>query len=145
MAIHEWLVSEHGGSPGILSEAGLDSALASPQNHFAYATPDIFDLAAQYASALTRNHPFQDGNKRVGLTVAGAFLEMNGYRLEAPEADAVSAMLALSTHGLDEKGFADWLRTNSAPLRPRSKRRTEPKAAPRRRSRTPKPPKRPRR
>lgn len=113
LAIHEWLLSEHGGPPGILSEAGLDAALASPQNHLAYGASDLFELAAQYTFALTKNHPFQDGNKRVALTVAGVFLELNGHRLNAPEADAVSAMLAISSNELDAAGFAAWLRTNT--------------------------------
>ena len=143
LAMHEMLLAEHGGSPGILSEAGLEAALASPRNHLAHANPDLFDLAAQYASAITRSHPFKDGNKRVALTVAGVFLEMNGLRLEAPERDAVNAMLALSTRELDESAFAEWLRMNSTKL-PRQKRApVRRKAPPHRRSHTPKRPRRP--
>jgi death-on-curing protein len=143
LAIHEWLLAAHGGSPDILNEGGLDAALASPRNHLAYGKPDIFDLAAQYAFALNQNHPFQDGNKRVALTVAGVFLEMNGFRLEATEPDAVSAMAALSTHELDAKAFAAWLRTNSSEVPARTKPRTRRKALPRRRPLTPKKPRRP--
>jgi death-on-curing protein len=113
LAIHEALIAEHGGAPGILSDEVLESSLASPKNLLAYGAPDLFDLAAKYAASLTSNHPFRDGNKRIALTIAGVFLEMNGRRLEASEEDAVSAMLALSTRGLDEKAFANWLRINS--------------------------------
>ena len=116
LAIHELLIAEHGGAPGILSDASLESALASPLNSLAYTTPDLFDLAAKYASSLTLGHPFRDGNKRVAFTVAGVFLELNGHRLEAPEADAVGAVLALTTRELDEAGFAAWLRLNCRPL-----------------------------
>jgi len=112
--MHEQLIVEHGGAPGILSDDILESSLASPKNLLAYGTPDLFGLAAKYAASLTLDHPFQDGNKRVALTVAGVFLELNGLRLEATERDAVSAVLALSTKELDEKGFADWLRLNSS-------------------------------
>jgi death-on-curing protein len=116
LAMHELLIAEHGGAPGILSDDGLESALASPQNSLAYGSPDLFDLAAKYASSLTLGHPFRDGNKRVAFTVAGVFLELNGQRLEASEADAVGAVLALTTRDLDEAGFAAWLRGNCSPI-----------------------------
>ncbi len=114
--MHEMLIAEHGGAPGILSDDLLDSSLANPGNLLAYGTPDLVDLAAKYAASLTRNHPFRDGNKRIAFTVAGVFLELNGQRLEAPEPDAVEAVLALSTGELDEAGFAAWLRLTCAPI-----------------------------
>lgn len=113
LAIQESLIAEHGGAPGILSDDILESSLASPRNLLAYGNPDLFDLAAKYAASLALNHPFQDGNKRMALTVAGVFLEMNGHRLGASESDAARAVLALSTKELDEEGFANWLRLNS--------------------------------
>jgi len=113
LAMHEMLIAEHGGAPGILSDDILESSLASPRNLLAYGTPDLLDLAAKYAASLTLNHPFQDGNKRLEFTVAGVFLELNGRRLEASEPDAVNAVVALSAKEFDEAGFADWLRLNS--------------------------------
>ena len=130
LAIHEALLAEHGGSPGLLNESALESALASPQNRLAseQPVPDSFDLAAQYASSLTGNHPFQDGNKRVAFTVAAAFLEMNGFRLEGPEADAVRMVNALSTREISEAVFAGWLRANSVPTpKPKKTPRPSPK------------------
>ena len=116
LAIHEMLIAEHGGAAGVLSDDLLEASLASPLNLLAYGSPDVFDLAAKYAVSLTSNHPFRDGNKRIALTVAGVFQEVNGSRLKASEEDAVSAVLALSTRELDEQGFADWLRLNSEKL-----------------------------
>jgi death-on-curing protein len=113
------LIAEHGGAPGILDAALLESALASPQNHFAYEKCDLFRLAAAYAHALTRDHPFADGNKRVALTVCGVFLELNGVRLEALEPEAARVMWALSAGELDEAGFAQWLRESATALRVR--------------------------
>jgi death-on-curing protein len=98
-----------------MREDALESALASPRNRFAYGTTDLFALATGYASALTRDHPFVDGNTPVAITAAGVFLELNGQRLEAPEEDAVQAMLALSTRELSEEGFTEWLRSSSRP------------------------------
>jgi death-on-curing protein len=123
LAIHERLLAEHGGATGILDEGLLDAALASPRNHLVYGQADIFRLAAAYAHSLTRNHPFSDGNKRVALTVAGVFLELNGFRLVAPEQDAVTATLALSERKLDEDAFAAWLKASCTKMpRPKAAR-----------------------
>ena len=123
--MHEQLIAEHGGLPRLRSEALLDSALASPQDLFAYETPDHFELAARYAASLTRNHPFHDGNKRIAFTVALVFLEMNGLSLRAPETDSASVVLALSTKQLDDGEFAAWLRENSI-RRPKTRRAKRP-------------------
>ena len=101
----------------------LDAALASPKNHFAYKRADTLRLAAAYAYALTQNHPFADGNKRVALTVAGVFMELNGFRLEASEQDAAQATRALSSREIDEAEFARWLRTCSSKLRAAPRRK----------------------
>ena len=112
LAIHEMLIAEHGGPSGLKNEGALDSALASPLNLLAYETPDVFDLAAKYPAWLTRNHPFNDGNKRVAFTVAGVFLELNGYTLTTDQADAVHAVQGLTVGILSENDFAKWLRDN---------------------------------
>ena len=110
LAIHERLLAEHGGAPGLRDEGALEAALASPRNQLAYENADLFRIAASYAHGINRNHPFVDGNKRVALTAAGVFLELNGFRLEAPEQDAVQATLALSSGEIGEEQFAEWLR-----------------------------------
>ena len=113
LAIHGRLLAEHGGASGLRDESLLESALAAPANHFEYSQADIFMLAATYAFALTSNHPFVDGNKRTAFVSAGVFLELNGYRLEASEPDAVLAVLALSRGELDAEGFSKWLKISS--------------------------------
>lgn len=124
LAIHERLLAEHGGASGLRDEGLLESALASPQHHLQYESHDLFVLAAVYAHALVRNHPFHDGNKRVALTVAGVFLERNSSRLNATEADAVGAVVALADRKLDLAAFAAWLKSQSVPeRRSRSRRR----------------------
>ena len=89
LTLHEQLLAEFGGSAGIRDDGLLDSALARPQNLLAYGKPSRFDLAASYGFGLVKNHPFVDGNKRIGFTVAVLFLELNGCLLQATEADAV--------------------------------------------------------
>jgi death on curing protein len=111
-AVHQAQLSEHGGSPGIRDEGALLSALARPENLFTYETPTIFELATAYASGIVRNHPFVDGNKRTGFLAAFIFLRVNGYLLQAPEAEAVVMTLGLASREIDEAGYTKWLEDN---------------------------------
>lgn len=113
LALHDQLVAEFGGSPGLRDEVLLASALARPKNLFAYSKPSIFTLAASYAFGLVKNHAFIDGNKRIGFTVSAVFLEINGYHLQAAEVDAAVRTLALAAGAMDEAGYAAWLKANS--------------------------------
>jgi death-on-curing protein len=117
LAIHERLLAEHGGASGLRDEGLLEAALAGPRNRFAYERAEVPRLAAAYAYAITRNHPFTDGNKRVALTVAGVFMELNGYRLEASEPHAARATRALASGEINETQFAAWLRASSSRVR----------------------------
>ena len=109
LALQERLLAEFGGLSGLRDEGLFDSALARPQQLFAYGKPSVFEMAAAYAFGLVRNHPFLDGNKRIGFTTAVVFLELNGHRFAAPEADAAIKTLALAARELDEAGYAKWL------------------------------------
>ena len=113
LALHERLLADFGGSAGLRDEGLLDSALARPENLFAYDTPTVFDLAASYAFGLVKNHPFIDGNKRVGFAAALVFLEINGRRFYASEADATIQTLALAAGAVNEVAYATWLKANS--------------------------------
>lgn len=113
---HEQSLAEFGGAAGTRDEGLLDSALSKPENLFAYGTPSVFELAASYGFGLVRNHPFIDGNKRIGFIVAVVFLQLNGWRLEASEVDATLRTLALAAGELSEAEFAEWLRAHSRPV-----------------------------
>ena len=121
-ALHERLLSEFCGASGVRDEGMLESALSRPGNQFSYGSPTIHELAAAYAFGLIRNHPFVDGNKRIGFATPILFLEINGYRFSASEVDVTVQTLALAAHELDEAGYAAWLANNSALVRTRSKR-----------------------
>lgn len=113
-AIHQTLLAEHGGLPGIRDQALLESALARPQQKAAYDdAASIFELAASYSFGLARNHPFIDGNKRIALTVAAVFLELNGYSLDATEAETVLMYQKLAAGTLTEEALAVWIRNSS--------------------------------
>ena len=67
-------------------EGLLESALARPQNLFAYGESDAAALAGAYAFGIARNHPFIDGNKRTGFVATELFLALNGCELVADDA-----------------------------------------------------------
>ena len=112
LALQERLLAEFGGLSGVRDEGLFDSALARPQQLLTYGKPSLFDLAAAYAFGLVRNHPFLDGNKRIGFTTAVVFLEINGYHFTASEADATIQTLALAASELDEAQYSAWLKDN---------------------------------
>jgi len=114
--IHDEQLVEHGGAGGIRDAGLLESALARPQNLFAYGEADICVLAAAYAAGIVRNHPFVDGNKRTGFLAAYSFLAVNGLELGAPEAEAVVMTLDLASGGMPEPGYAAWLRDRTDPV-----------------------------
>ena len=114
LVLHDRLLALHGGAAGVRDDALLQSALARPQQIHAYAdAPDRLDLAAAYTAGIVRNHPFIDGNKRTGFVIGILFLELNGYRFTASEADAAQAVLDLAAGTLDEAGYTNFLRANS--------------------------------
>jgi death on curing protein len=113
LALHDRLLALHGGASGLRDEGLLESALARPQQHFAYgASPDIVDMAAAYTAGIVRNHPFVDGNKRTGFVVGILFLELNGFRFSASEEDAAQAVLGLAAGSLDEPAYSAFLHAN---------------------------------
>jgi death on curing protein len=91
---------------------GLESALERPKNLFAYGEPSLFELATAYASGIIRNHPFVDGNKRLGLAIALTFLELNGYKTQLDETEAVTMTLGLASREIDEAAYTNWLEEN---------------------------------
>lgn len=113
IAIQNELLNRFGGLAGIRDEGLLDSAINKPKNPCAYGQPTIFDLAASYATGLVKNHPFLDGNKRIGFMAAYVFLGANGWSLEATEEEAVLETLALAAGERAEADYAAWLARNS--------------------------------
>ena len=111
LAAHAEQLAEHGGGEGVRDVRLLESAMARPKNLVAYGEPDAAALAASYAYGIARNHPFVDGNKRTAAVVSEAFLVLNGYTLDATDAEIVVAFLALASGDLAEDELADWFRT----------------------------------
>jgi len=117
IALHKYLVAEHGGVADVRDIGLLESALARPENKFAYELgATIHDLAAAYAFGLARNHPFVDGNKRIAFTAIAMFLEPNGYRFEPEPVEAYNVIIALAAGDLPEEDLARWIAANSSPI-----------------------------
>jgi len=109
IAVHERLIADHGGSSGLRDAGLLESALARPQHQFNYGKPSLTELAAAYAVGIAKNHAFVDGNKRTAFVAAVVFLERNGLRLNASEAEATIAMLRVAEGSMTQKQFTRWL------------------------------------
>ena len=111
IAIHGRQIAEHGGSDGVRDEGLLLSALARPENLYAYGeNPDLAALAAAYAFGIAKNHPFIDGNKRTALVVARTFIKINGADIAANQEDKYTTFLKLAEGSLSEDELAEWIR-----------------------------------
>jgi death-on-curing protein len=116
LAIHDQQLAEHGGQPGVRDRGLLESAMARPQNQFAYGEHALPRLAASYAFGISRNHPFLDGNKRTSLVVAELFLGLNGVELTASDAECVRTFLALAAGDLTEEELTEWIAAHATAI-----------------------------
>jgi death-on-curing protein len=119
-AIHTEQIREHGGLSGVRDETALESALARPRQKWHYAREvDVAVLAAAYGFGLVRNHPYRDGNKRIGFLSIITFLGINGHDLDATDAEVISEMLALADGRVSEEELAGWIRQHTGRQRRR--------------------------
>lgn len=112
-AMHNDQLREHGGLSGIRDENMLESALARPQQKWQHTGKvDIATLAAAYGFGLVKNHPYRDGNKRIGFLAIVTFLGMNDYDFDAPDAEVVTTILSLADGRLSEDALAAWIKSH---------------------------------
>ena len=78
--------------------------------------PTLVDKAAVLAFSLIQNHPFVDGNKRIGHAVMEVFLMVNGYEIEASVEEQEAVILKVASGGMDRKALTQWLRAHIVPL-----------------------------
>ncbi|MFN5351055.1 MAG: type II toxin-antitoxin system death-on-curing family toxin [Alphaproteobacteria bacterium] len=116
LLIHDMQIELFGGLAGVRDEKLLDSAVFSPQNHFHYdkKSINIFKLATSYAFAISRNHPFIDGNKRTAIVVCLTFLKRNGYNIKAETNKAYSYINGLASGEKNQADFETWLKEISS-------------------------------
>ena len=120
LALHAQQIQLFGGSDGVRDPDLLASALARPQNRFAYANPPatMAELAAAYAFGLSSNHPFIDGNKRTAMHVSFVFLEFNGSAVTASQQDAYLIFMRLAAGELTEAELAQWFEASTRMSKP---------------------------
>ena len=109
-------IDTYGGSHGIRDIGLLESAIAQPEASFGgrYLHADIFEMAAAYLYHLVMNHPFVDGNKRVGLEAALIFLEINNENLKASDQELVDLVLKTTAGQVGKREIAEFFRSHCA-------------------------------
>jgi death-on-curing protein len=110
--LHWRLISTSGGATGVRDLGLLESALAQPTATFGGEDlhPTLVDKAAALGFSLVANHPFVDGNKRIGHAAMEVFLVLNGYEIAAPVDEQERLMLDVASGDLDRAQLGDWLR-----------------------------------
>ena len=110
--LHRLVIEQAGGSPGVRDPGLLDSAVAQPEMSFAGQDlyPTVADKAVALGYSLIMNHPFVDGNKRVGHAAMETFLVLNGYELAADVGEQEQVILGVAAGTTMREKFAEWVR-----------------------------------
>jgi death-on-curing protein len=118
VAIHQDQIRRYGGSPGIHDWGLLKSAVAMPAAMFGgqFLHSHITEMAAAYLFHLVANHPFIDGNKRVGAVAADIFLALNGWQLTADEDAYADLVLSVAASKSGKPLVAEFIRQNASQL-----------------------------
>ena len=111
LLLHKLIYDRFGGSYGVRDEGLLDSALAAPMQTFG--GQDLYetdlDKIVQLTFGLIRNHPFADGNKRIGALALLVLLEVNGYELKASNEEFYDAIYGVASGEIDDDEFREWV------------------------------------
>ena len=110
-ALHSALIREFGGIDGIRDEGLLESALAAPFQTFGGEPvyPSLQAKAAQLGFGLIRNHPFVDGNKRIGAHTMLVFLAVNGIELRYEQQELIDIVLSVAAGQIGRQGLLQWI------------------------------------
>lgn len=111
LMLHQHLVEETGGSPGLRDEGLLESALNAPFQSFGdtSAYPSLQQKAARLCYGLVKNHPFIDGNKRIGAHAMLVFLAVNGVELAYTQEELAEVILKLAAGENTYEDLLKWL------------------------------------
>lgn len=120
LELHRRIIEQSGGADGVRDLGVAESAIAQPQMSFGgnelYPTPA--DKAASLCFSLVLNHPFVDGNKRIGHAAMETFLVLNGFELDADVNDSESVILRLAAGELERANFNEWVAKHIVPTTP---------------------------
>lgn len=119
--LHDEILVSSGGLNGIRDMGGLESALAQPQMKMF--GEELYSTVAKKASmlgfSLITNHPFMDGNKRIGHAAMETFLLLNGYEMEASIDEQEAIILQVAGGEMDKETFTEWVKSKILPLKPK--------------------------
>jgi death-on-curing protein len=117
--LHQKLIEQSGGTSGIHDPNALESALAQPKMTFEGKElyPTLAEKAAALCYSLINNHPFVDGNKRIGHAAMEVFLVINGYEIEAASGEQEEIILKLASSKVERSDFLDWLKENISEIK----------------------------
>jgi len=113
--IHQDQISRYGGSFGLRDSTLLSSAIAMPESSFSgrYLHEDIFEMASAYLFHICQNHPFIDGNKRVGLASCLVFLDLNDVTVHATDEELYQLVIGVATGKVGKVDISEFLKKNS--------------------------------
>jgi len=113
--IHEMLINEYGGTHGIRDINGLESAIARPFASFDRTElyPTVFSKAAALIESLISNHPFIDGNKRVGYFCLRFFLRTHNFDIQATQQDKYNFVISIASGKLPFEEIVKWIKEKS--------------------------------
>lgn len=116
--LHEQIIDQTGGAVGVRDQGALESALAQPRMTFGGQDlyPTLVEKAAALGFSLIQNHPFLDGNKRVGYEVMKITLMFNGKTIRADVDDAERVVLGVAASQIGRDGLVDWLKEHVVAL-----------------------------
>lgn len=111
LMLHEQLIAATGGAQGVRDADMLESALAAPFQTFAEVElyPSLLQKAARLCFGLVKNHPFVDGNKRIGTHVMLVFLAINGVHLTYTQRELADVILQLAAGEIEYEQLLDWI------------------------------------
>jgi death-on-curing protein len=114
LELHRRILEETGGGAGVRNLAALESALAQPRMTLGGQDlyPELADKAAALGFSLIQNHPFVDGNKRVGHAALETLLMLNGFQLAGSIDEAERTILQVAAGQLKREAFTEWVRVH---------------------------------
>ena len=114
LLLHSMLVAQSGGMDGLRDEGLLDAAINMPLQTFGGQElyPTILEKTARLGYGLIRNHPFLDGNKRIGTHAMLVFLDINNITLSYEDEDLISTILHVAAGAMDCNAFLEWLKAH---------------------------------
>ena len=111
LLLHSQLVKEFGGSLDIRDDSLLESAINTPFQTYGGEElyPTLLDKASRLCFGLVKNHPFVDGNKRIGIMTMLTFLEINGVTLACTDEDLIQIGLAIADGTMNDSQLLRWI------------------------------------